>query len=124
MTKEQEKAIRQCKYLLFLYKKEGTKRYRCTADLFDKDLEAIETVLNLIQEQEAEIEELEKALIEEQMKHTTEIEKKDELEKEVAEDIDKVAVELSKLTDNIFIINQVMKLQKIAQEKLGKFYID
>ena len=52
------------------------------------------------------------------------IKKKEQLEKEVADDIDKVAVELSKLSDNIYIVNQAMKLQKIAQEKLGKFYID
>ncbi len=52
------------------------------------------------------------------------IKKKEQLEKEVADDIDKVAVELSKLSDNIYIVNQAMLLQKIAQEKLGKFYID
>lgn len=57
-------------------------------------------------------------------KQQEEIEKKDKLEKEVADDIDKVAVELSKLSDNIYIINQAMLLQKIAKEKLGKFYID
>lgn len=54
----------------------------------------------------------------------TELENKNQLEKEIADDIDKVAVELSKLSDNIYIVNQAMLLQKIAQEKLGKFYID
>jgi len=57
-------------------------------------------------------------------KQQEEIEKKDKLEKEVADDIDKVAVELDKLSDNIYIVNQAMLLQKIAQKKLGKFYID
>lgn len=66
----------------------------------------LKIVLNLIEKQKAEIE------------------KKYKIQKEVAEEIDNVAVELSKLTDNIFIINQAMKLQKIAEEKLGKFYID
>lgn len=74
-------------------------------DLND-EIKAMNYVLNLIEKQKAEIE------------------KKDKIQKEVAEEIDNVAVELSKLTDNIFIINQAMKLQKIAKEKLGKFYID
>ncbi len=53
-----------------------------------------------------------------------ELEKKNKLEKEVADNIDEVARELDKLSDNIFIVNQAMILQKIAKEKLGKFYID
>lgn len=116
----------------------------------------IETTLNLIQKQQAEIEKLKKVLDDrfiyvtgartvydrlmsldkeiivkddlklrnEIQRHINELGKKDKLEKEVADDIDKVAVELSKLSNNIYIVNQAMLLQKIAQEKLGKFYID
>lgn len=47
----------------------------------------IETVLNLLQEKDNRIEELEKALIDEQMEHTAEIEKKNKIIDKMAENI-------------------------------------
>lgn len=56
MTKEQSEAIERIKYLLFIYKKDDEKGYRATGDVFDTDFKAIETVLNMLKEKEAEIE--------------------------------------------------------------------
>lgn len=71
MEEEQEEALEYLKYQTETGNLIGgyTNIY-----LFQKKLE---TVLNLIQEKDTRIEELEKALIEEQMKHTAEMEKKD-----------------------------------------------
>ena len=95
LPEEEKNAIKRASYQLEIT--------TFLTDIGHKDLEIL---LNLIQKQQAELE------------------KKEQLEKEVADDIDKVAVELSKLSDNIYIVNQAMLLQKIAQDKLGKFYID
>lgn len=87
----------------------------------------IATALNLIEKQQEEIEKYKK-LYEKALSDLVKVDKKlldkENLEKEVADEIDKVAVELDKLSDNIYIVNQAMLLQKIASEKLGKFYID
>ncbi len=99
MTEEEKEAIERIKY-------NDIARPLYCGDITICNIEDLQTVLNLVQKQQADLE------------------KKDKLEKEVADDIDKVAVELSELSDNIFIINQAMLLQKIAQDKLGKFYID
>ena len=62
MTKEQSEAIERIKYLLFIYKKDDEKGYRATGDVFDTDFKAIETVLNMLKEKEAEIEKYKKLL--------------------------------------------------------------
>lgn len=54
MTKEE--AIERIKYLLFIYKKDDEKGYRATGEVFNTDFEAIETVLNMLKEKDAEIE--------------------------------------------------------------------
>lgn len=69
MTKEQEEAIVRLN-------KDKNNPLAC-GDIALVDISDLETVLNLLQEKDTRIEELEKALIEEQMKHTAEIEKKD-----------------------------------------------
>ena len=63
MTKEQSEAIERIKYLLFIYKKDDEKGYRATGDVFDTDFKAIETVLNMLKEKEAEIEKYKKLLV-------------------------------------------------------------
>ena len=62
MTKEQSEAIERIKYLLFIYKKDDEKGYRATGDVFDTDFKAIETVLNMLKEKDAEIEKYNKLL--------------------------------------------------------------
>lgn len=62
MTKEQSEAIERIKYLLFIYKKDDEKGYRATGDVFDTDFKAIETVLNMLKEKEAEIEKKDKMI--------------------------------------------------------------
>lgn len=76
MTKEQEEAIEKLKYI--------DRYYDCNNYYSRYDLDCIEIVLNLIQEQHVEIEtkqnriqELEKALIDDDCKYRVEIEKKD-----------------------------------------------
>lgn len=54
MTKEQ-KAIQQLKYLLFIYKDDLEDKYLPTGELFNKDFEVVETVLNMLKENSAEI---------------------------------------------------------------------
>ena len=123
MTEEEQKAIENFDKRLTIEK--YTKNIG--TPIYIKD---IEIILNLINKQQKEIEtskqkeKFYKKLSEDNDYFATELENKNQLEKEVADDIDKVAVELSKLSDNIYIVNQAMLLQKIAQEKLGKFYID
>ena len=99
MSEEEKEAIERIKY-------NDIARPLYCGDITICNIEDLQTVLNLVQKQQSDLE------------------KKEQLEKEVADDIDKVAVELSKLSDNIYIVNQAMLLQKIAQDKLGKFYID
>lgn len=54
MTKEQ-KAIQQLKYLLFIYKDDLEDKYLPTGALFNKDFEAIETVLNMLKEKDKKL---------------------------------------------------------------------
>ena len=76
MTKEQEEAIEKLKYI--------DRYYDCNNYYSRYDLDCIEIVLNLIQEQHVEIEikqnriqELEKALIDDNYKYREEMKKKD-----------------------------------------------
>ena len=61
MTKEQ-KVIQRLKYLLFIYKDDLEDKYLPTGALFNKDFEAIETVLNMLKEKDEEIEKKDKII--------------------------------------------------------------
>ena len=54
MTKEEE-AITRLKYLLFIYREDDSNEFKLTGELFRNDLEAIETVLNMLKEKDKEI---------------------------------------------------------------------
>lgn len=55
----EEEAITRLKYLLFIYREDDSNEFKLTGILFRNDLEAIETVLNMLIEKDAKIEHLE-----------------------------------------------------------------
>lgn len=118
MTKEQSEAIERIKYLLFIYKKDDEKGYRATGDVFDTDFKAIETVLNMLKEKEAEIEKYKKLLADNLAKNLNDSIKAKEKANTDLDDLDKGwKVELEKKDKMIDLI--IDFFYKLTQESPG-----
>ena len=51
MTNKEKSALTQVEYLLFIYREDNGKKFKSTANLFDWDMEAIDTLVKLVKEQ-------------------------------------------------------------------------
>lgn len=52
MTNKEKSALTQVEYLLFIYREDNGKKFKSTANLFDWDMEAIDTLVQLVRRQE------------------------------------------------------------------------
>lgn len=51
MTNKEKSALTQVEYLLFIYREDNGKKFKSTANLFDWDMEAIDTLVKLVKKQ-------------------------------------------------------------------------